>query len=266
MGVRQDPSLIVRQAGRDVIPLLEAVDIADLVVHNAGYAAYANDRHGSFVEAEMGRFVRAVKWILAAQPTGRVLDLGTFIPVVPLALARLGYDVTIVERFGLYGPSFERELTSLANREALRVVDMDLSTEPLQGSFEVVLLMAVLEHLNGSPIELMRRIRGIVEGVLVVDVPNIAELGQRLRFLLGRSPLPDYATYLASGYPFSGHNREMTSSEVRHLLTETGFRAERLEVYDYIPSERLTSRGRWLRRAKRLLPADVGEVITALAR
>jgi hypothetical protein len=263
-------SAALAAAEEAVRPLLDAVDIADLTGHNAGYEGYDLDRFGTFVLDEQGRRRRALEMIVEVMPKGSVVDLGTFIPVLPIALAMLGYQATIVERFELYGPTFRSALETTAAAQGLTVVDLDLSSDDLAAleQHDVVMLMAVLEHLNGSPAALMARIRTLIApgGVLAVEVPNIAELGQRLRFLLGRSPLPNYETYLGSSYPFTGHNREMTSGELRVLLASTGYQLERLEVYDYVPSERMTTKGRLVRAAKRILPGDLGEVITAIAR
>lgn len=249
-------------------PLLDSVDMDDLVTHNAGYAGYAEAPFDRFVGDERGRFAKAIDLLNLDRPS-RVVDLGCFIPHLPIALARLGHRVTIVERFELYGPSFGRELTRVASEEGIEVVDTDLSSDDLVrlGAFDVVLLMAVLEHLNGSPRALLERIRSILApgGRLLVEVPNIAELGQRLRLALGRSPLPDYGTYLASAYPFTGHNREMTAAELRFALEATGYRVEHLEDYDYVPWTRLSRNGRLLRRAKRVLTGSFGESVVAVA-
>lgn len=264
-----DARRLISEVSRDLRPLLATVDVADLVVHNIGYGNF-EDALGGIIDAESGRYIRALQIIRETVAAGSVLDLGTFIPMVPVALARLGYEVTIVERFSLYGPTFGQALESIAAKEGVRVVDMDLSSDDLTplGSFDVVMLMAVLEHLNGSPMELMRRIRAVVApgGRLAVEVPNIAELAQRLRMVLGRSPLPEYGSYLASAYPYAGHNREMTTGEVRELLAASGFELDRLEVYDYVAWHLLTPKGKLLRAAKRFIPADVGESIIAIAR
>ena len=89
---------------------------------------------------------------------------------------------------------------------------------------------------------------------------------ERIRFLMGRSPLPDYGVYLDSAYPFTGHNREMTVGEVRLLLEDAGFEIERLMCYDYTPTRTMSIKGRLLRAAKRVLPGNFGESILALAR
>jgi SAM-dependent methyltransferase len=251
-------------------PLLAAVDIDDLARHNAGYSGYRNAPFERFVADERARFERAAAVIADTKPSGsRVIDLGCFIPHLPVALARLGYRVTLVERFDLYGPSFRVELERLAIREDLEIVDLDLSSESLTslGRGDLVLLMAVLEHLNGSPADLLRRIRPLLgtDGVLLVEVPNIAELGKRLSLMRGQSPLPAYAEYLESAYPFTGHNREMTVAEVLEMLKGTGYGVGHVETYDYVPSHRLSFRGRLQRSAKRLLPMSFRELILATA-
>lgn len=100
-----------------------------------------------------------------------------------------------------------------------------------------------------------------------MEVPNIAETVKRVGALLGRSPLPDYAAYLDSAYPYMGHNREMTVDEMRYLLERTGYRVELLECYDYAPVKALRLTGHVGLVIKRLLPLpNSGQAIVAVAR
>jgi 2-polyprenyl-3-methyl-5-hydroxy-6-metoxy-1,4-benzoquinol methylase len=257
----------LRAADQAIRPLLAAINLDDLGTHNAGYWDYGGT-DAWFAERE--RFVRALDLIVATTPSGSVIDLGCFVPYLPVALARLGYETRIVERFELYGSTFRSELEKVGSNEGIEVIDADLSSDDLVhlGEHDVVLLTAVVEHLNGSPRALMRRIHALTRptGSLIFEVPNIATLAQRLRFLLGRSPLPDYKVYLESDYPFTGHNREMTVEEVRLLLDDSGFVIERLACYNYIPARTLSKKRRLLRAATAALPGNFGESIIVLGR
>ncbi len=254
-----------------IAPLINAIDVNDLTKHNAAYRAYGADKFRRFIEDEKRRFLKALMLVTEDRPGGIVCDLGCFVPFLPLAFARLGYRTKIVDKYRLFGEPFKQAIYHLAESAGIEVFDLDLVRDdlaPLQQN-DVVLLLAVVEHLNGSPRRLMEKSRSIIApgGFLLFEVPNIAELSKRLRLLLGRSPLPDYDAYLESDYPFMGHNREMTVSEVRHLFAATGFRLELLECYDYSPLDGRGVRPRLLRELKRWLPIrHLGEVIMAKAR
>ena len=217
--------------------LIKQVDPADLAVHNDGYA-----RDGNLFEQLIGqerrRYVLALG-MLEGLPPGRAVDLGCFFPYMPILLTALGWEVTAVDRYSLFGPSLHEALVDTARNEGFELLDLDMmnGVGPV-GEADLVLLMAVIEHLNGSPLELVRGIAALVgprAGHLLLEVPNIATLWRRIQLVRGISPLPSYGEYLRSSYPYSGHNREMTVDEVRMLLDEAGLQVDRLESFDYSP-------------------------------
>jgi 2-polyprenyl-3-methyl-5-hydroxy-6-metoxy-1,4-benzoquinol methylase len=268
---RGDLEKLLVEADQAITPLIDAIDVDDLSRYNVAYRAYGAGKFRHFIEDERRRFLKAVTVITEDRPSGVVCDLGCFVPYLPLALSRLGYHAKIVDKYALFPEPFKRAIHHLAEAARIEVLDLDILQDdfaPLKDN-DVVLLMAVVEHLNGSPRQLMEKTRSIITpgGFLLFEVPNIAELSKRLRMLLGRSPLGDYRTFLDSDYPFMGHNREMTISEVSELFARTGFRAEWIECYDYSPLDGQGVVPRLLRQVKRWLPLpDLGECIMAKAR
>jgi SAM-dependent methyltransferase len=262
---------LIAEVDESVRALVGAVNVDDLARHNAGYRAYAEDPYGSLIDNEKARYLRALETVTSEAGARTVSDYGTFIPYLPVALARLGYRVQVVEKFSVYGASFRRALDQVAGRAGFEVFDLDI----LEDSFDVIpsadvaLLMAVVEHLNGSPRALLEKVRGRLNpsGMLLFEVPNVAEGIKRLRALAGQSPLPDYTAYLDSAYPYMGHNREMTVDEVRYLLERTGYRVESLDCYDYSLARPRRLWGHLAFAIKRLLPMrHKGEAIVASAR
>jgi len=262
---------LLREVESDLQPVLQNLDVEGLARHNRGYAHYARDTFHHFVVQERARFVKAARWLADARTGPRVCDLGCFIPYLPLVLSRLGYEVAIVDRYEFFTDEFRGAVEQVSARAGVRVVDADILADDLSsiGTFDAVLLMAVVEHLHGSPLRLMKGIRGMLtpEGALLFEVPNIAEFRRRVAFLRGRSPLPDYGVYLESEYPYYGHSREMTVPEVEQLHQRAGFRIERLECYDYSVPQAETLRQRVGIALKRLAPLKhKGETIMALSR
>ena len=202
------------------------------------------------------------------EPPGRAADLGCFIPYMSIALARLGWKVAAADRYSLYGEVLRRTIFDLGQREGFDVVDVDIMRDDSMASLgerDLVLLMAVVEHLNGSPRQVLANIWRLLppEGMLLFEVPNIAELSKRIRLLRGKSPLPLYSSYLASSYPFEGHNREMTVAEVKYLLLEMAFHVQRVDCFDYSPPVSTPKRV-LLGALRRLVPAS-RETIMAVA-
>jgi SAM-dependent methyltransferase len=262
---------LMREVDAAIRPVIDAIDVADLARHNKLYLAYGDDKFRHFVGTERRRYLKVLDLIQRYHPGGTVADLGCFIPYLPLLLARVGYRVKMVDKYELYGPKVHGTLLEFATKAGIELLDLDILNDNLAplGTSDVVLLMAVVEHLNGSPKLLMERSRSVMkpDGLFVFEVPNVAELYKRIFHLLGRSPHQDYAAYFASEYPWMGHNREMTVAEVRYLLDQSGFRLERLESYDYTSGEFRTWKGKIGLLLKRLLPIpNAGESVLALGR
>lgn len=231
------PATLMQAADDKIRTLIKQIDPEDLARHNVGYAP-TGDLFEQLVAPERQRYVLALG-MLEGLPPGRAVDLGCFFPYMPILLTALGWEVTAVDRYSLFGPSVHETLMETAKAEGFELLDLDMTTDLERvGDADLILLMAVVEHLNGSPLGLMRNIRDLLRprsGRLLLEVPNIATLWHRLQSLRGISPLPDYDSYLWSSYPFAGHNREMTVGEVRMLLDEAGLTIDRMECFDYSP-------------------------------
>jgi len=268
--LEQRHAALLAEVDRAIRPLIEAIDVETLGRVNALYRHYAADRFKHFVEIERRRWLKALGLITTARDSGTVCDLGCFIPYLPIALAFLGYKVRIADRYALYGDPFRKAIQDAVRGRSIELVDLDILRDDFAvlGQNDIVLLMAVVEHLNGTPRHLLEKIHGIVrpEGHFVFEVPNIAEFVKRLGMLLGVSPLGDYRDFYDSAYPHIGHNREMTVDEVLYMLERSRFVVEHLECYDYSVEPVRSFRGRLALLLKRVLPVrNKGESIIAVA-
>jgi SAM-dependent methyltransferase len=269
---------------RDRAVIMDAIDFAKKIIRpiivdldadrlwdtNNGLSQYGSDPFHYLVEVESKRYLHAAALLAKyKQQTAKVFDLGTFIPILPIALSRLGYDVTICEKFSLYSEALRDVVHSSIANTQITVLDIDMLSDSLGflRDADAVLLMAVVEHFNGSPKKLLDRMFSVMPhgSILIFEVPNIADLAKRVRLLIGRSPLPPYSLYFNSAYPFTGHNREMTTDEVIYALKQTGFVLETIYTTDYSPP--CSKKDHLIRLAKRLLPiACCNETIFAVAR
>lgn len=169
---------------------------------------------------------RAHAKLLAAVGSGnRVLDVGCSSGYLAQPLAE--HDNTIV---GL-------ELDSDAAREAeaycerVLVGDVETMELPLEpGSFDVVLLGDVVEHLR-DPVAALARVRPFLKpgGRVVLSTPNIANWAIRLSLLGGRW------RYTDRGILDRSHTHLFTRSTLRAALERAGYRVERIDFSVPVP-------------------------------
>jgi len=153
----------------------------------------------------------------------RLLDSGT-------SLLDVGcWDGRLLEKIrdaGLY-----KELTGVDIVEAgvnltrnkgfnAQVVDLNDGVLPFPDQhFDTVTMLAVLEHIF-DPYTIIREIRRILRpgGTLIIDVPNVASLTNRVRILLGRIPITSHD----SGWD-GGHLHYFTKDALDRFLQREGF-------------------------------------------
>jgi len=239
-------------------------DWSSLSKHNVGWRKGQFDQE-AYLRASAERYWRAYA-ILDASGARTVLDVGGFLAAFPLALARLGYEVAIAERYDYYGNALDA-IASHVKASGVRVIDMDF-TEPsadlaaVRGRFDAVTCMAVAEHLAHSPRALMENICAALRpgGSLVFEVPNLAYWPKRYALLVrGTSVLAPIADVYHSEIPFTGHHREYTISDARYVVGEAGLEVLREETFNYsIDTRQLWNR---LKYAPAFLLKEWAEII-----
>lgn len=156
---------------------------------------------------------------------GRVLDCGCGPGDNARLLSAAGWTVS-----GITLDPDEKEVASqfcdavyLANLE-------DGLPENLHGSFDVILMSHVLEHL-ARPDRLLSDIRSVMGArtILAVALPNVLNYRQRASFLRGRF------TYSDTGVLDRTHLRFYTFGTGRELLERTGFEVIRAVPDGSIP-------------------------------
>lgn len=193
-----------------------------------------------FIDAELIRYLHTVNFIYSSFPkSALILDVGFFIPVIPIGLSKLGFGVSAIEKMSYYNGALDEIISFSAEKYGIRLFDVDLLMDniyDLKYQFDVVLILAVLEHLNGTPKYLLEKIKNIVKpnGCIIVEVPNIATLSSRLVFLKkGKSSCAPFEDYYHSEYPFSGHNRKYTIDDLKYALDQAGFEIAQLKVFHH---------------------------------
>ncbi|MDA9868426.1 class I SAM-dependent methyltransferase [Gammaproteobacteria bacterium] len=265
---------VIDIASEKIRILLDSIDFSEQIRRNALYQKYADNRFHYYVEMEVNRYVKVLDLITTKLDPDRkmlnVCDYGCMLPILPTALTELGYNVTIVDKYEYYGDEFKNSVKNYCDQNNLKIFDLDI----LNDSFDIIeksdisINLAVVEHLNGSPKKLINKIRNKTkeDGLFIFDVPNIANFVKRVRSLMGYSPLDDYNDYLNAPYPYMGHNREMTVSEVKALMSAASFSIQHIETYDFNPFSTITNKGKFIKALKPMIPMrHLGECILAIS-
>ncbi|MCM3905818.1 MAG: class I SAM-dependent methyltransferase [Pyrinomonadaceae bacterium] len=157
--------------------------------------------------------------------TGRLLDIGSGRGEVLRAARDAGWKAVGIEP----SPMFADYAAKHSGAEVLRE-PLEQSNFPA-GSFDVVILGAVLEHLY-NPDQIIKEISRVLRpgGALFVDVPNENGLyffvGNAYQKVRGR----DWVVNLAPTFP-PFHVFGFTPRSLRALLAKHGFKPKRWRVY-----------------------------------
>jgi SAM-dependent methyltransferase len=125
-------------------------------------------------------------------------------------------------------------------------IDAEQVSEDLEGRFDAILMVALIEHLV-DPLLAMQRIRKLLRpgGFVYLDTPNIAKYTRRLKLLFGHFPATASrreGLVCYDGAPASlhdeGHLHYFTYRSLTRMLTERcGFsRVEKLPYFQSAPA------------------------------
>jgi 2-polyprenyl-3-methyl-5-hydroxy-6-metoxy-1,4-benzoquinol methylase len=141
----------------------------------------------------------------------RLLDVGAADGFLSRRLTDQGWRVTAIEA----DPDLARAGASSCER--MIITDLNREVPPLGGSFDVIVLGDVLEHLTQPLTVLVELVQSLArDGHAVISIPNVAHLWVRLSLLLGRFE------YANRGILDRGHLRFFTDSSLRGLVTAAG--------------------------------------------
>lgn len=155
----------------------------------------------------------------------RVLEIGCGSGALTEHIRALGCVVVGVEKEG--GAAARAE----AHCERMLVGDVeDMELDLREGSFDVLLLANVLEHLVNPVTTLLRLLRFLrPEGRVIAAIPNVAHWSIRLRLLFGRF---DYAE---SGILDRTHLHFYTLGTAREMLERAGLEIVESDIVPDVP-------------------------------
>jgi SAM-dependent methyltransferase len=157
--------------------------------------------------------------LLAGRAEPRILNVG---PMFETRLLR--ESGATVDTLGFPHPLFPPR-----DHERHLAADLNETSEPGDGSYDLVVMAEVIEHLHASPVTVLGNLATWLRpgGAMLIQTPNAVALHKRLRMLAGRNPLEPIRG--DPGNP--GHFHEYTLGELRDAagragLTVAGWRTE----------------------------------------
>lgn len=178
-----------------------------------------------YAKGRVLRFSHTFDLIKSVVPKGEsklnVLDIGPFLPFTLACKETLEdlFDkkitVSIIEL-----PS-DKESPYISEIQAVFVNIEQESPDLNPNSFDLVLMLEILEHFTQDPFYALRQAHRLLseKGFLILSTPNVASLRKRLKLGAGRNI---YDLYSEEGL-YGRHNREYNLTEVKELLRNSGF-------------------------------------------
>jgi SAM-dependent methyltransferase len=199
-----------------------------------------------------------------------VCDLGAGAGVVPLVMAQFGFRMSLIDQWSEYQAKYDNQMGTTEEFFArfqqfgAKYYSCDILTErvPLPDeSQDVVSAFAVLEHLP-RPRLLLDEIYRLLRpgGLVVITVPNGANLRNRIRLLFGQTPHLDHWEAFYARH-FFGHYREPTAKELREIFERDGYD---LLLFRTSGSSQINTKrpdGKWLRGWR---PTSINQLIRGL--
>jgi 2-polyprenyl-3-methyl-5-hydroxy-6-metoxy-1,4-benzoquinol methylase len=227
----------VLETVRDVVGILETYSPEAFRTH-VGYVE--RDRTRKYLEQTAIRVAQLIDTLdrMALPPGSRILEIGALFGSFAVALARLGYRVTAVDRYETFGGALDG-YTELMQREGIEVISTNRETEVRTigqlPRFDCTIAMAVIEHIPHTPrifLEMMLDRTG-PGGIIALDTPNLTRFWNRKRLSENESVFQDLKVQYECEPPYEGHHREYTAAEMHWLLDHIGCTDIRLSLFDY---------------------------------
>lgn len=160
---------------------------------------------------------------LLPAPEARVLELGTSQFSVLLKSLRPQWQVSSWDLGEGSRALAESNHVEFHSGDALVGVPDSLK----DSQFDLILCSEVMEHLQGNPHKMLRHLCSLLApgGHLLITTPNLARLFNRIKLLLGRTPLET----IAPADHWGGHIREYTRREVAEFCRAVGLTVVRAE-------------------------------------
>lgn len=171
------------------------------------------------------------------QPGDKILDFGSGPCDKTAVIQLLGYQCSASDDLQDYWHQIDTNREEILSFIDQIGIDFTLATDRTlpypKESFDMVMMHHVLEHLHDSPRDLVNGLLELLkpEGYFFATVPNAVNIRKRVSVLLGRTNLPNFATYYWYPDSWRGHVREYTRNDLIKIAEYLGLEIVALHSY-----------------------------------
>ena len=158
----------------------------------------------------------------------KILEVGSLFGFFSSVLKDLGNDVTAFDRYNDFNGALDNFCLDMKNQKINVIhsskVKEDKDFEKLE-KFDVILCMAVIEHIPHTPKYFLEKLRSKLKngGVLILDTPNLTRLENRINLNNDITTFQNIHSQFNTDIPWEGHHREFTMNELIYILEELKF-------------------------------------------
>ncbi len=169
---------------------------------------------------------------------GKLLEVGPLLGNFSVALSKIGFDVTAIDRYKDMGSSFQIFVEDQRSNN-VRVIETRNDEEYKDidnlGYFDVIIAMAVIEHIPHTPKHFLETIIKKIKprGLLAIDTPNLSSYWHRVNINNDKSVFQDLEKQFNTSIPYGGHHREYTGEELIWIMENIGCSEVKLRRFDY---------------------------------
>ncbi len=162
----------------------------------------------------------------------RILDIGSGMGIVALALTKLGYQVDGLDKYVFLPDTYIslsanaiENLRTIWAKNNLQIINKDIQDFIPNTQYDCVINIAVIEHQR-DPKKFIQNCLAHLKpnGLFFCVTPNMVDVLNRLRVLAGRSAFRDLKSFFEAGEKFVGHWREYTLKEVVQMCEWSGLK------------------------------------------
>jgi len=228
--------------------ITKELDYAKNLLTDEVFSLFSDEIKRNFLYPYYDRYLVTLEAILPhliGNKDVKILDVGAGGGIIPLVLKKMGYSVTAIDTWEEYSKAYNYVKAVGVKEDIIerfdicgvqtKYCDIEKESFPFENqSFDIVLFLAVIEHLHSSPKKVLKEIERVLapNGILVLETPNHANLRNRLYLLFGKSVGTELFNWF-NREPFFEHVREYTLDEVKKMLAWTGFEVKRVELDDH---------------------------------
>jgi len=190
-----------------------------------------------YVESHKHEFQKTIESIPSSPEPLKILDIGPTPFTMFIKEKFQHYDVWALDLTNLMEERFKNAGIQL------KTCDLDNCSLPFEDEyFDIVIFTEVLEHIFSPPTDVLTEIKRIIRpsGKLILSVPNIARLSNRIKLLFGMTPLVNGDDQMKKGWVHGhGHIHEYTKKEILSLCKSLNFNISRVQMLSICPLDRV---------------------------